>query len=190
MQSPASIQSPSSAPTPARRFGFRLKPWAIAITAVGVAGAAVVIANFLPLRSSSQINLASDRASDTVVVQYGTLPIQIRANGSVQPVRTINLSPKEDGRIVELLVREGDRIAAGQLIARMDDQQIQAQVAQYRAALARSQAELAERLAGNRPEDIAKAEAELARSQSQWQEGRSQLELATARLTRRQFLAA
>ena len=74
---------------------------------------------------------------DTVLVQSEDLQMQIKANGVVQPIRKINISPKEAGRIIELLVREGDRVQSGQTIARMDDEQLQAQVNQYRGVMAR-----------------------------------------------------
>jgi HlyD family secretion protein len=89
---------------------------------------------------------------------------------------------------MELFVREGDRIQAGQAIARMDDEQLQAQVSQYEAILDRSQAQLAERLAGSRQEEVAKAEADVIRSEARVQEARSQLQLATEKLNRRQIL--
>lgn len=123
------------------------------------------------------------------MVQLQNLSIQIKSNGVVQPIRKINLSPIEAGRILELLVREGDRVAKGQVIARMENEQLRAQVSQYEGVLARSKAELAQRLAGNRQEEIAKAAAEVTRYQAQLQEARSRLQLVMIKLGRRQFLA-
>ncbi len=163
----------------------KLKPWRVGIVAVGVLGTVVVAQNFLRSNSLPEVNLEKD----TVVVRYDNLRIQVNANGVVQPIRRINISPRDAGRIVELLVREGDRLQAGQVIARMDDQSLQAQVSQYQAVLARSQSELAERLAGNRQEEIAKAAAEVVRYQAQLQEARSRLQLAASKLSRREFLA-
>lgn len=122
-------------------------------------------------------------------MQSQELSIQLKSNGVVEPVRKINTSSKDAGRIVALPVREGDRVQPGQVIARMDDEQLQAEVNQYRAILARSQAELAEKLSGNRPEEIAKANAEVLRYKAQVQEARSRLQLTTEKLSRRQFLA-
>jgi HlyD family secretion protein len=161
------------------------KPWSLGLSALGVLGTVAIAYSLLRPQPAPDINLATD----TVLVQTQDLPVQIKANGVVQPVRKINISPKEAGRISELLVREGDRVAAGQVIARMDNAQLQAQVSQYRGVLARAQAELDQRLTGNRPEEIAKAAADVNRYEAQLQEARSRLQLATAKLNRRQFLA-
>lgn len=162
----------------------KLKLWTLIILTVGLLGAAA-IAYFTFVRSTPNINLEKD----TVLVQSEDLQMQIKANGVVQPIRKINISPKEAGRIIELLVREGDHVQSGQTIARMDDEQLQAQVNQYRGVVARVQAELAQRLAGNRPEDIAKAKADVTKYEAQLQEARSRLELASKRVNRKRFPA-
>ncbi len=163
----------------------KLKRWIWAGTTVGCLGAGAIAYLTLTEHSAPELNLAKD----TVLVKIQALPLQVKANGIVQPVRKINLSPKEPGRIVELLIREGDQVAAGQAIARMDSQQVQAQVSQYRAGLAKAQAELSQRLAGNRPQEIAKAQAEAIRYQAQLREARSRLQIVTERLKRRRSLA-
>jgi HlyD family secretion protein len=163
----------------------KLKPWMWAGGTVGFLGAGAIAYLTLYAQPTSEINLEKD----TILVKAQNLPLQVKANGVVQPVRKINVSPKESGKIVELLVREGDRVESGQAIARMDSQQLQAQVGQYRGVLARTQAELAQRLAGNRPEQIAKAQAEVIRYQAQLRAARSRLQIATERLNRRRSLA-
>jgi HlyD family secretion protein len=45
------------------------------------------------------------------------------------------IAPKTSGRIVEILVREGDTVQAGDTIARLDDQQVRARVEQARVAV-------------------------------------------------------
>jgi HlyD family secretion protein len=162
----------------------RFRPWIAVTAAVGLLGTITITHNLL---SQTDPSINSDK--DTVLVQMQDLSIQIKSNGVVQPIRKVNLSPIEAGKIVELLVREGDRVTKGQVIARMDNEQLQAQVNQYKGVLARSQAELAQRLAGNRQEEIAKAAAEVTRYQAQLQEARSRLQLASKKLGRRQFLA-
>jgi HlyD family secretion protein len=161
----------------------KLKPWLMGFSALGILGtAAIAYFTFSP-RPTPRLDLAND----TVVVQSNDLAVQIKANGVVQPVRKINLSPKESGRVVELFVWEGDRVRLGQAIARMDDEQIRAQVHQYRAAVTRTQADLAQKLAGNRHEDIAKAEAEVEKYRAQLTEARSRLQLASDRVKRKRF---
>jgi HlyD family secretion protein len=124
-----------------------------------------------------------------VAVASKNLTVQIKANGVVQAVRKINLSPKEAGRIAQLYVDEGDRVKQGQLIARMESEQFQAQVKQYKAALAKAAAELAQKRAGARSEEIAEAQARVATAQANVAEAQAQLNRATEELKRNQFLA-
>jgi HlyD family secretion protein len=50
------------------------------------------------------------------------------------------VAPKTSGKILEITVREGDTVTAGQVIARLDDAQVRAKEDQARAALASAQA--------------------------------------------------
>lgn len=68
---------------------------------------------------------------------------------------------KTPGRVIERTVREGDRVTAGQPIARLDDAEQQSQLALRRAELAAAEAQLAELEAGSRPQEIAAATATL-----------------------------
>lgn len=162
------------------KFNF----WKLGIPAIGLVGTIAIAYIIFRPQPTPEINIETD----TVLVKSQDLQLQIKVNGLVQSIRKINISPSTQGRIMELFVREGDRIQAGQAIARMDDEQLQAQVSQYEAILDRSQAQLAERLAGSRQEEVAKAEADVIRSEARVQEARSQLQLATEKLNRRQIL--
>jgi HlyD family secretion protein len=98
----------------------------------------------------------------TQAVERKTMPISITANGNIRAARSINLSPKTAGIVKTLLVKEGDRVSRGQVIAMMDDSSLRGQLLQYQGQLVQQQANLQRLQAGNRPEDIAKAEAQLA----------------------------
>jgi len=50
------------------------------------------------------------------------------------------VAPKTSGKVMEITVREGDSVTAGQVIARLDDAQVRAQEAAARAALVDAQA--------------------------------------------------
>lgn len=82
------------------------------------------------------------------------------ANGTIEATE-VEVSSKLPGRIAQLLVREGDAVQANQIIARLDMAEIEAEVAQHRAALARTEAQLKELLAGSRVEEIEEAHANL-----------------------------
>ncbi|RUR74224.1 efflux RND transporter periplasmic adaptor subunit [Chlorogloeopsis fritschii PCC 9212] len=97
----------------------------------------------------------------TAPVQRQSLPIAVSANGAVKPERSINVSPKESGVLKALLVKEGDTVKQGQILAQMDDSDLQGQLTQARGQLAQAQANLQKAIAGNRPQDIAQAQAQL-----------------------------
>jgi HlyD family secretion protein len=52
------------------------------------------------------------------------------------------VAPKTSGKILEVTVREGDTVTAGQVIARLDDAQVRAKEDEARAALADAQAKM------------------------------------------------
>ncbi len=76
-------------------------------------------------------------------------------------IREVQLAFNGNERIAGLLVEEGDRVKTGQLLARLDTQRLEPK-ASSREAQVRSQREVVARLeAGNRPEEIRKAKADL-----------------------------
>jgi HlyD family secretion protein len=100
----------------------------------------------------------------TALVERQNLAITITANGTVKAERTINLSPRTAGYLKQLLVKEGDRVRQGQIVAYMDDSNLQGQLTQSQAQLAQQQANLTKLLNGNRTQEIAQSEAQLAES--------------------------
>lgn len=108
----------------------------------------------------------------------------LSANGTVEAERTINLSPKSAGYLKQLLVKEGDRVRQGQVLAYMDNSNLQGQLTQSRAQLAQQEANLNKLLNGNRPQEIAQAQAQLVEAQAKLQEleaGNEPLDIAQAR---------
>ena len=87
-------------------------------------------------------------------------PATLVLSGNIE-VTDAQLGFKVPGRVAERLVSEGDRVQAGQLVARLDDVEQREQLALRRAELAGAEAALAELVAGSRPQEIAAAEATL-----------------------------
>ena len=71
----------------------------------------------------------------------------------------IRLGSRVGGRMNEVLVEEGDSVAAGQELVRLDPFDLQAREQEAEATLAARTAELARLEAGYRPEEIAQARA-------------------------------
>ncbi|MDR3691869.1 MAG: efflux RND transporter periplasmic adaptor subunit [Fimbriimonas sp.] len=89
----------------------------------------------------------------------------IVASGSIEATET-TISPKVAGRLLTLKVDEGDDVRKGQVVARIDDTELSAQLGQAQAALQAAQAKLDLALHGNRPEQIRQAEAQLSAARS------------------------
>ncbi|MCB2189147.1 MAG: efflux RND transporter periplasmic adaptor subunit [Deltaproteobacteria bacterium] len=81
-------------------------------------------------------------------------------------IREVRLAFQANGRIAEIRVQEGDQVKAGQLVAVLDPVRYQAALAQSEAAVAGQEQVLARLLAGSRPEEIARARAQLAEAQA------------------------
>jgi len=91
---------------------------------------------------------------------------QLKLYGNVD-MREIGLAINGSGRIAEMRVQEGARVSTGDLLARLDTDRLQAQLAAAEAQVEVQQAVLARLLAGNRPEDIRKVRADLAAAEAQ-----------------------
>jgi multidrug efflux system membrane fusion protein len=70
------------------------------------------------------------------------MPVLIEAVGSVEPEQSVQLRAQVSGILQSVLIKEGDRVKAGQLLFEIDPRTYQAQYNQAVAALARDQAQL------------------------------------------------
>jgi HlyD family secretion protein len=86
---------------------------------------------------------------------------RVRASGQIEATE-VQISAPVGGRVLELNVVEGDRVAQGAVLARLDT--ADADLARLRSVADKSQAEAQLRLlqAGTRPEEIRQAEAQVA----------------------------
>lgn len=94
-------------------------------------------------------------------------PPPITGSGTLE-ARDVALASELGGPIRQLLVDEGDAVAAGDVLVRLDAAEANTQVAQAQAALAAAQANLAQLQAGARPEELlaTRAALDLARAQA------------------------
>ncbi len=112
----------------------------------------------------------------TVPVQVTDLTQRLRVSGQVQPIRQVNVSPRESGRLLELLVDQGDEVTEGQLLARMDYGDLTSSIRQAQARIQELQARLAEQQAGERTQVIVAAQARVDAAQSQVSLAQTELE--------------
>ncbi|MGC1308485.1 MAG: efflux RND transporter periplasmic adaptor subunit [Phormidesmis sp.] len=153
------------------------------------------ILGFVALAAAGAITLfVSRRGPDydlealTIPVTSTELTVRITASGSVEPVRTVNLSPKSAGVVRELLVEQGDRVTQGQLIARMDNEQLNAQISQNQASVAEAQAQLDDAVEGPSNTDVGQASAAVAAARAQLVDAQARGVLSEEELNRSQRL--
>ena len=83
------------------------------------AGAAALLAGGVLVMQATRQN-SRDVSAYTVTAERGSLPGVVVASGEIEARRRVNVSPKRQGLLEELLVDEGDTVTKGQLLARMD----------------------------------------------------------------------
>lgn len=158
-------------------------------------------ANFIIRNSSSRVQLQEL----TVPVVKDNLTIKISASGKVEPIKSVNVSPKNPGRLVKLLVEQGDIVSIGQTLAIMENLEVQAEKSQAAAELKRAKAQLSSKKIGMSG-DIKQSEARLAQAkarldqakaripqdirqnQAQIQSAQSRLKLSQERVKRNKYL--
>ena len=106
----------------------------------------------------------------------GTLYLQGRIEAPL-----VDLAPKVAGRVVEVRVREGNRVKAGDVLVRLDLGDTAIAVDRDREGLRSAEARYRDLTAGSRPREIAAAEADVA-------DKRAQVELARREMTRQKEL--
>jgi HlyD family secretion protein len=102
-----------------------------------VAGLAALVW-FLALRDT-----APAERYQTAEARRGRLTEEITANGTINPVRVVNVGSQVSGTVEKLYVDYNDRVAAGQVLLELDPRLFRARLAQSEASLANVQAQSA-----------------------------------------------
>ncbi|WP_378954081.1 HlyD family secretion protein [Pelosinus sp. sgz500959] len=100
----------------------------------------------------------------------------------------VSVSAKIPGRIIEVLVKEGEQVKAGQVVARIDAREVAAQQAQAKAAVAVAKAKYEELIAGSRPQEIGQARFGADQAQAGVDQARANLDNAAKNYERMQAL--
>lgn len=105
-------------------------------------------------------------------------------------IRQVELTFNASGRIDQVLVREGDRVHKGQLLARLDTTRLKLALDQARAVADAQRAQVAKLRAGSRPDEIRQAAAERDAAQAAARDARQlyerQLDLVAKRFVSQQ----
>ncbi len=138
--------------------------WIVVAVVVVLAG----VGGFLLWRQSGAT--AASTAARTVAVHKGALQVTVSASGSLEPVRQVDLDFDVSGKVAEVLVGIGDRVKAGQVLARLDTADLEANVRQAELNLKSAQAQLDSLKEPATEEEIKSAEAAYYSALAQYQE--------------------
>jgi RND family efflux transporter MFP subunit len=81
---------------------------------------------------------------NVVAAQRQDVGVEVAANGTVTPVRTVDLHPQTTSTIRTVHIKEGQFVKAGQLMFSLDDREDRANLDKAQAQVARDQASLAD----------------------------------------------
>lgn len=84
----------------------------------------------------------------TAKVVREDLAAVVTSSGEIKPRNYINLGAEFQGQLTEIMVKEGDTVKKGQLVARIDEAQSEADVAAQKAALSSAEADASASEAG------------------------------------------
>ena len=108
----------------------------------------VIIVGIVAIRSI--LSPSSKRARDpvqtvkTALSEQKTVPVMVRANGYITAIRTVEVRPQVQNIVRAVHVKEGQDVAAGQLLFTLDARSDAANVDKAQAQLARDKADLAD----------------------------------------------
>jgi HlyD family secretion protein len=120
---------------------------------------------------------------ETINISRGNITSTVSATGSVLPERSANLAFQGTGIIQKVLVKQGDTVSAGQLLAELDTRDLDLAVRQAQVSVRTAEAQLQQLQDPANPVDLAAARAQLASAQAGYDkvaQGPSATDLAAA----------
>lgn len=97
--------------------------------AVGVVGVVALGTWWLMANSSDKVNYMTEN------VERGDLRVEVSANGTLEPMRTVSIGSELSGIVSRVLVDVNDTVKAGQVLIELDTAKLKAQVQQAEASL-------------------------------------------------------
>jgi len=110
------------------------------------------------LTAATEVDIVRVHAESSAAAGPGVV---LNATGYIVAAHRIEVASKVVGRVAWIGVEKADKVKAGQVLVRLEDDEYAAQLTQARGQLANLQARLAELEHGSRPEEIAVARANL-----------------------------
>ena len=127
--------------------GIRLR-WSAATGAVGRTGALIALAAVGLAAAACEGGEAAEAqqgagggpgggtvaAVEVAPAELGSIARSVTVSGVIAPIRTVGVNSQLPGALLSIHAEEGDRVAAGEPLARLDDREIRAQLTAAEAA--------------------------------------------------------
>ena len=119
----------------------------------------------------------------TATVERSDIEVTIDATGTIEPLNIVEVSSKASGKILELIVEEGDYVEQDAVIARIETTYVSADLDQAKADFNAAQARLEQSKINielqkeQTASQIKQAKEKLAESKKQWEQLREQIEI-------------
>jgi HlyD family secretion protein len=138
-------------------------PWATRIIIAGIAFFVLVGAGTLAWNrlSAAVTEVEAVRVHAITAGGSSSEPIILNATGYIVAAHTIDVAAKVVGKVQWIGVDKGDKVKQGQVLVRLEDDEYRAHVLEAQGQLNNLKAKLAELENGSRPEEIAKAKADV-----------------------------
>jgi HlyD family secretion protein len=136
-------------------------PWAVRWIVAGIAlfvllGAARFI--YGRLNAATDVEIVRVHAASPLAGEGNVI---LNATGYIVAAHKIELAAKVVGKVAWIGVDKGDKVKAGQVLVRLEDDEYRARLLEAKGNLEMLQARLAEAEHGSRPEEVAKAKADV-----------------------------
>lgn len=119
------------------------RPWLSAVV-----GILVISGGYFTFRSEDQSQY------ETITAQRADIAEEVSVTGRVQPADSVELAFEKSGRVAAIYADVGSRVRSGNMIVRLDNADLYAQLQQAEANVKAQQAKLDELKRGTRPEEM------------------------------------
>ena len=139
----------------------------------------IAVLGFMAYRqvAAKKVAAVESSATETAVVERSDLSMTVDASGSIVPRAEIGLAFTTGGRVAETLVTEGEPVEAGQLLLRLDTQDLEWQVEQARLSVSIAEYDLSDMR-----EDYYEESVQVKRSKAKLEQAQVSLQQAEWRL--------
>jgi HlyD family secretion protein len=154
-------------------------PWAVRWIVAGVAIFALLgLARFIYGKMNAATEVEIVRVHAAAPVANGGGAVILNATGYIIAAHKIELASKVVGKVASINVEKGDKVKSGQVLVRLEDDEYRARVLESQGQLETLKARLAQAEHGSRPEEIAKAKADVEQARADQENARVTLERA------------